>query len=77
MELRFKQCPENIIEMIVSELDENNHEESKIKELWEKNEIQIKYEYSLINKLNVIISQLNKRDSEYFNRYDNKYNLIL
>jgi hypothetical protein len=77
MELRFKECPENIIEMIVSKLDENNLEESKIKKLWEKNEIQINNRQSLRDKLNVIISILNKRDSEYYNLDDLKYNLIL
>jgi hypothetical protein len=77
IELRFKECPENIIEMIESKLDENNLEESKIKESWKENKIQIKSKYDLKNKLNKIISKLNERDSEYYNRYDFEYNLIL
>jgi hypothetical protein len=77
--LRFKECPEYIIEMIVSKLDENNLEESKIKELWKENKIQIKDVDDLRDKLNKIISKLNERDSEYYNRYYdlNEYNLIL
>ncbi len=63
--------------MIESKLDENNHEECKIKELWKENEIQINNRQSLEDKLNVIISILNKRDSEYYNLDDLKYNLIL
>ncbi len=78
IELRFKECPEYIIERIVSKLDINNLKESKIKELWKKNEIEIKDEYSLSDKLNKIISKLNERDSEYYDYYDlNEYNLIL
>ncbi len=76
-ELRFKECPENIIEMIVSKLDQNNHEETEIKELWNNNEIQIYDAYSLRDKLNKIISGLNKRDSEYYNYNYFEYNLIL
>ncbi len=76
-ELRFKECPENIIEMIESKLDENNLEESKIKELWKKNEIQIKNQDSLKDKLNKIISKLNKRVSIYYKDYNFEYNLIL
>ncbi len=74
---RFKECPEYYIEMIVSKLDENNLEESKIKELWKDNEIQIKIQEPLADKLNKIISKLNKRDSKYYNFYDFEYNLIL
>jgi hypothetical protein len=77
MELRFKECPENIIEMILSKLDENNHEESKIKELWKENEIQINSPPSLINKLNDIISILNKKKLKYYKLDDFEYNLIL
>jgi hypothetical protein len=78
IELRFKECPENIIEMIESKLDENNHEESEIKELWKENEIQIKDKHGLKDKLNKIISKLNERDSKYYDYYDlNEYNLIL
>ena len=76
-ELRFKECPENIIEMILSKLDENNHEESKIKELWKENEIQINSPPSLINKLNDIISILNKKKLKYYKLDDFEYNLIL
>jgi hypothetical protein len=76
MELRFKECPGIIIEKIVSKLDENNYEESKIKELWKENEIQIKgrksFEYILGNKLNNIISKL--KNKEYYSFYDFKYN---
>ncbi len=65
--------------MIESKLDENNLEESKIKELWKDNVIQMKNQNSLADKLNKIISKLNERDSEYYNRYYdlNEYNLIL
>jgi hypothetical protein len=73
--LRFKECPENIIEMIVSKLDENNLEECKIIELWEKNKIQIKDVDDLRDQLNKIISKLNNKKLEY--RYDFGYNLIL
>ncbi len=83
-ELRFKECPENIIEMIASKLDENNLEESKIKELWEKNKIQIKEQniltltISLSDKLNNIISKLDNKKLEYYKPNDlNEYNLIL
>ncbi len=75
--LRFKECPEYTIEIIESKLDENNHEESKIKELWKENKIQIENKHDLIDKLNNIISKLNERDSEYYNFYDFQYNLIL
>jgi hypothetical protein len=90
--LRYKECPEYMIEMIESKLDENNLEESKIKELWKDNviqnlnyvnfdssfEFQMKNQNSLADKLNKIISKLNKRDSEYYDYYDlNEYNLIL
>ncbi len=86
MQLRLKECPENIIEMIVSKLDENNHEETEIKELWKETEINIfcqqslQNEIVLINKLNNIISKLNNRDSKYYdlsliNYFE--YNLIL
>ncbi len=78
IELRFKECTEYTIEMIESKLDENNHEESEIKELWEENKIEINSTPSLRDKLNKIISKLNKRDSEYYDYYDlNEYNLIL
>jgi hypothetical protein len=75
--LRFKECPENIIEMIESKLDENNLEESKIKELWKENEIQIKDEDDLRDKLNKIISKLNNKKLEYYKLDDFEYNLIL
>ena len=75
--LRYKECPEYMIEMIESKLDENNLEESKIKELWKKNEIQIKNQDSLKDKLNKIISKLNKRVSIYYKDYNFEYNLIL
>jgi hypothetical protein len=77
IELRYKECSEYIIEMILSKLDENNFEESKIKELWEKNEIQINNEFSLSDKINKIISKLNKTDSEYYSLFHFEYNLIL
>jgi hypothetical protein len=77
IKLRFKECPENIIEMIASKLDENNHEETEMKELWEKNEIQIIDKHDLKDKLNKIISKLNNKKLEYYNRYDFEYNLIL
>ena len=76
-ELRFKECPEYYIEMIVSKLDENNHEESKIKELWKENKIQIKDEDDLSDKLNKIISKLNNKKLEYYKLDDFEYNLIL
>ncbi len=77
IELRFKECPEYIIEMILSKLDENNLEESKIKELWKENEIQIKDEDDLRDKLNKIISKLNNKKLEYYKLDDFEYNLIL
>ena len=66
-----------MIEMIESKLDENNLEESKIKELWKENEIQIKDEDDLRDKLNKIISKLNNKKLEYYKLDDFEYNLIL
>ena len=71
MKLSFKgdQCPEFIIEMILSKLDENNYQKKEIKRLWAK-ENSIGGSYSLSKKLNEIISKLNNKESiiEYYNR---------
>jgi hypothetical protein len=71
LKLKNDKCPEYIIEMIESKLDEQNNREEEIKESWSdelsKNN-HFQSSYYLTNKLNKIISKLNDKNEviKYF-----------
>ena len=73
-DLRFKECPEFVIEMISSKLDKNDYQENGINDLWRDRKSEINSISTLKDAINEIISYRNKQPSiEYFNIFDLKY----
>jgi hypothetical protein len=72
LKINEEECPEFIIKMILSKLDEKNNKEKEIVRLWRESIIPIDSIESLINKLNEIISKLNNEGTiiKYYNEWD-------
>jgi hypothetical protein len=72
LKINEEECPEFIIETILSELDEKNNKEKEIVRLWSEPKIPIDSIESLINKLNEIFSKLKNEGTiiEYYDKWD-------
>ena len=72
LRLKEEECPEFIIKMILSKLDEKNNKEKEIVRLWSEPKIPIDSIESLTKKLNEIITVLNNDNyiKEYYYELD-------